>query len=275
MDLSDTQIERYARHIMLKEVGGVGQARLLESSVLVVGAGGLGSPLLLYLAAAGVGRLGVIDHDIVDLSNLQRQVLHDTQAVGTPKVDSAARRLQAINPDIVIDRHPHRLTRDNVEGLLARYDLVADGTDNFATRFLLNDACHFAGRPLVSAAMLRFDGQLSTFKSHLGDPHPCYRCLFPEPPPAGTIPSCAEGGVFGALAGTMGSLQSVEVLKELLGIGDSLSGRLLLYDALGTSFRTIRIRRDPDCALCGPNATIKDLSLHTTNAAGQGAAEHG
>jgi molybdopterin/thiamine biosynthesis adenylyltransferase len=151
--------------------------------------------------------------------------------------------------------------------------VVADGTDNFATRFLLNDACHFGGRTLVSAAMLRFDGQLSTFKSHLGDPHPCYRCLFPEPPPAGTIPSCAEGGVFGALAGTMGSLQSVEVLKELLGIGDSLSGRLMLYDALGTSFRTIKIRRDPDCALCGPNATITDLSLH--DAARHGAAEHG
>ena len=268
MELSDTQIERYARHIMLKEVGGTGQARLLESSVLVVGAGGLGSPLLLYLAAAGVGRLGVIDHDVVDLSNLQRQVLHDTEAVGARKVDSAARRLKAINPDITIDRHPQRLSRDNVEGLLAQYDVVADGTDNFATRFLLNDACHFAGRTLVSAAMLRFDGQLSTFKSHLGDPHPCYRCLFPEPPPAGTIPSCAESGLFGALAGTMGSLQSVEVLKELLGIGDSLSGRLMLYDALGTSFRTIKIRRDPDCALCGPNATIRDLSLHEATAHG-------
>jgi adenylyltransferase/sulfurtransferase len=262
MDLTDTQIERYARHIMLKEVGGVGQARLLDASVLVVGAGGLGSPLLLYLAAAGVGRRGVIDHDTVDLSNLQRQVLHDTASVGTPKVDSAAARLQAINPDVVVEPHAEKLTRANVMDLLARYEVVADGTDNFAARFLLNDACHFAGRTLVSAAMLRFDGQLSTFKSHLGDPHPCYRCLFREPPPPGMVPSCAEGGVLGALAGAMGSLQAVEVLKEVLGIGDSLSGRLMLYDALGTSFRTIKVRRDPDCPLCGTHPTIRDLSLH-------------
>ncbi|QJE74581.1 molybdopterin-synthase adenylyltransferase MoeB [Aerophototrophica crusticola] len=262
LDFSDSQIERYARHIMLKEVGGEGQSRLLRSSVLVVGAGGLGAPLLLYLAAAGVGRIGVVDHDVVDLSNLQRQVVHDTGSIGQPKVDSAAARLKAINPDVVVETHRERLTKANVLDLLAKYDVVADGTDNFATRFLLNDSCFLAGKPLVSAAMLRFDGQLSTFKAHLGHPHPCYRCIFREPPPPGMIPSCSEGGVLGALAGTMGSLQSVEVLKELLGIGDSLSGRLLMYSALETSFRTVKVRRDPDCPLCGEHPTYRDLSHH-------------
>nr|WP_114395450.1 molybdopterin-synthase adenylyltransferase MoeB [Oleisolibacter albus] len=262
IDLTDSQIERYARHIMLPQVGGSGQARLLSGSVLVVGAGGLGAPLLLYLAAAGVGRIGIVDHDHVDLSNLQRQVIHDTAGIGLPKVDSAAARIRAINPDVVVEPHAARLTRANALDLLARYDVVADGTDNFATRYLLNDACYFAGKPLVSAAMLRFDGQLSTFKAHLGEPHPCYRCLFREPPPPGTVPSCSEGGVLGALAGAMGSLQSVEVLKELLGIGESLSGRLLLYSALETSFRSIKVRRDPDCPLCGAHPTIRDLSAH-------------
>ncbi|HYC06267.1 MAG TPA: molybdopterin-synthase adenylyltransferase MoeB [Azospirillaceae bacterium] len=262
MDLSDSQVERYARHIMLKEVGGIGQERLLSSSVLVVGAGGLGSPLLLYLAAAGVGRLGVIDDDAVDLSNLQRQVLHDTASIGQPKVESAEARLFAINPDARVEAHRARLTRANVMALVGGYDLVADGSDNFATRFLLNDACYLAGKPLVSAAMLRFDGQLSTFKAHLGAPHPCYRCVFREPPPPGLVPSCAEGGVLGALAGAMGSLQAVEVLKELLGIGDSLSGRLMLYDALATGFRTIKIAKDPECPLCGAEPAYRDLSHH-------------
>jgi len=262
IDLTDTQIERYARHIMLKEVGGIGQGRLLRSAVLVVGAGGLGSPLLLYLAAAGVGRLGVVDADVVDLSNLQRQVIHDTASLGRPKVDSALDRLQTLNPDVAVDAHATRLTRANALDLIGRYDLVVDGSDNFATRFLLNDACFFARRPLVSAAMLRFDGQLSTFKAHLGDPHPCYRCIFREPPPPGMIPSCAEGGILGALAGTMGSLQATEALKELLGIGDSLSGRLLLYSALETGFRTIRVRKDADCPLCGAAPMYRDLSHH-------------
>lgn len=262
MELTDSQIERYARHIMLPQVGGEGQAKLLSGSVLVVGAGGLGAPLLLYLGAAGVGRIGVVDHDVVDLSNLQRQVIHDTAMVGVAKVESAARRLAAINPDVVVEAHGERLTKANVMDLLARYDVVADGTDNFATRFLLNDACYLAGKPLVSAAMLRFDGQLSTFKAHLGHPHPCYRCIFREPPPPGMIPSCSEGGVLGALAGTMGSLQSVEVLKELLGIGDSLSGRLLMYSALETSFRTVKVRKDPDCPLCGERPSYRDLSHH-------------
>ncbi|WP_029012273.1 HesA/MoeB/ThiF family protein [Niveispirillum irakense] len=262
MDLSDSQIERYARHIMLPQVGGEGQSRLLSASVLVVGAGGLGAPLLLYLAAAGVGRIGIVDDDVVDLSNLQRQVIHQTDGIGVAKVESAAARMRAINPDVVVELHRLRLNRGNIESLIAPYDLVVDGTDNFATRFLLNDACHFGGKTLVSAAMLRFDAQISTFKSHLGDPHPCYRCIFREPPPPGMVPTCSEGGVLGALAGTMGSLQAVEVLKELLGIGDSLSGRLLLYAALETSFRTVKVRRDPDCPLCGTHPTYKDLSHH-------------
>lgn len=262
IDLTDAQIERYARHIMLKEVGGEGQSRLLGSSVLVVGAGGLGAPLLLYLAAAGVGRIGIVDHDAVDLSNLQRQVIHDTSGVGMPKVESAAARIAAINPDVKVVPHGVRLNRANVLDILADYDVVADGTDNFATRFLLNDACFFSGKTLVSAAMLRFDAQLSVFKAHLGDPHPCYRCVFREPPPPGTIPSCSEGGVLGALPGAIGSMQAIEVLKELLGIGDSLSGRLLLYSALETSVRTIRVRRDPDCPLCGTHPVYRDLSHH-------------
>lgn len=262
MDFSDSQIARYARHIILHEVGGTGQARLLQSKVLVVGAGGLGSPLLLYLAAAGVGTLGVIDDDAVDLSNLQRQIIHDTAGVGVAKVASAAERIRAINPDVQVQAHPERLTAANARDRIAGYDLVADGSDNFATRFLLNDACFLAGKPLVSGAILRFDGQISTFKAHLGGDNPCYRCLFPEPPPRGTVPSCSEGGVLGALAGTVGSLQAVEVLKELLGIGESLSGSLLMYDALATSFHKIKVRPDPDCPLCGRAPTITDLSAH-------------
>jgi molybdopterin-synthase adenylyltransferase len=262
LDLTDSQIDRYARHIMLREVGGEGQSKLLSSSVLVVGAGGLGAPLLLYLAAAGVGRIGIVDDDSVDLSNLQRQVIHETAGIGMPKVDSAAARIRAINPDVALDIHRTRLNRSNVMDIVGGYDVVADGTDNFATRFLLNDACYLAGKTLVSAAMLRFDGQLSTFKAHLGDPHPCYRCVFREPPPPGMVPSCSEGGVLGALAGSMGSLQAVEILKELLGIGQSLSGRLLMYSALDTDFRTIRVRRDPECPVCGVDPGYKDLSHH-------------
>ncbi len=262
MDFSDEQIERYARHIVLPEVGGIGQARLLASSVLVVGAGGLGSPLLLYLAAAGVGRIGVVDDDAVSLSNLQRQIAHDGAAIGRPKVDSARETLARINPDVRVEAHPHRLSADNVRALVAGYDLVCDGSDNFATRFLLNDACYLERRPLVSAAVLRFDGQISVYKAYRGEPHPCYRCLFPEPPPPDLIPSCAEGGVLGAMAGVMGSLQATEALKELLEIGDSLSGHLLIYDGLGTLFRKVSIRRDPNCALCGAAPRITDLSAH-------------
>lgn len=262
MDFDERQIERYSRHILLPEVGGTGQAKLLEAKVLVVGAGGLGSPLLLYLAAAGVGTIGVIDDDAVDLSNLQRQVIHTTDRVGTAKVESAARTVAAINPDVKIVPYRARLSAANALDLVAEYDLVADGSDNFSTRFLLNDACHLARRPLVSAAIMRFDGQLSTWKGFLGEPHPCYRCLFREPPPPGMIPSCSEAGVLGALAGSVGSLQATEVIKEILGIGDSLSGHMLIYDALGATFRKIRVPKDRECPLCGPEASIADLSAH-------------
>lgn len=262
MDFTDTQLHRYSRHIILPEVGGVGQEALLRARVLVVGAGGLGAPLLLYLAAAGVGTIGVIDDDTVDLSNLQRQVIHDELSLGVPKVESAAARIRALNPDVAVEVHKMRLTKDNALDLIGRYDIVADGSDNFATRFLLNDACYFAGKTLVSAAILRFDGQVSTFKAHLGDPHPCYRCLFPEPPPRGLVPSCSEGGVLGALAGFVGSLQTTEVLKEIMGIGEGLSGSLMMLDTLHASFQRITVRRDPDCPLCGAHPTIHDLSAH-------------
>ena len=266
-DFTDAQLSRYARHIVLPELGGVGQSKLMDSSVLVIGAGGLGSPLLLYLAAAGVGRIGVIDDDVVDLSNLQRQVMHDTARVGDAKVDSARDAIARVNPEVRLETHRARFTADNALALIAGYDLVADGSDNFATRFLVNDACHLAKKPLVSGAILRFEGQLATFKSGLGD-GPCYRCIFPDIPPAGLIPTCSEGGVLGAVAGAIGSLQATEVLKELAGIGDSLSGWLLIYDAMTTTFRKVRVKRDPACALCGEQPTLRDLSHH---ADGQGA----
>lgn len=252
MELTDLQFERYARHLILDEVGEEGQARLLNARVLVVGAGGLGAPLLLYLAAAGVGTLGVVDDDEVDLSNLQRQVIHSTERVGHPKTESAAAAIAALNPDVRVVAHNLRLTAGNAASLIAGYDLVADGSDNFTTRYVLNDACYRAGKTLVSAALLRFDAQLSVFKAHLGPPHPCYRCLFPEMPPDDLIPRCEQAGILGALAGAVGALQATEVLKEIIGIGDSLSGALLIYDALATSFRKIKFGRDPACTLCGP-----------------------
>lgn len=262
LDFREDQIRRYARHILLPEVGGTGQARLLAARVLVIGAGGLGSPALLYLAAAGVGTIGLIDDDVVDLSNLQRQIAHSTDRIGMAKVESAAAAARALNPDVAIETHRARLTAANALDLVGRYDLVCDGSDNFATRFLLADACHLAGRTLVSAAVLRFEGQISTFKSHLGPPHPCYRCLHPEPPPPGLIPSCAEAGVFGAVTGVLGALQATEALKELLGVGEGLSGRLILWDALAARIRTVRLRRDPACPLCGEGARIRDLAHH-------------
>lgn len=262
MDFTDEQLQRYARNIVLPEVGGVGQAKLMGAKVLVIGAGGLGAPLLLYLAAAGVGTLGVVDNDVVDLSNLQRQVIHATSRIGESKVTSAAATVRAINPEVRLIPHNERVDAANVMRLIADYDLVADGTDNFATRFLLNDACHLAGKTLVSAAILRFEGQIATFKSHLGGDYPCYRCLYREAPPAGLIPSCSEGGVLGALAGTMGSLQATEILKEIMGIGESLAGQLLLYDALDATFRKVRLRRDAGCPLCGDRPSIADLSAH-------------
>jgi len=260
--LTDAQLERYARHVILEEVGEEGQARLLGARVLVVGAGGLGSPLLLYLAAAGVGHIGIVDDDHVELSNLQRQVIHGMRNLGRAKVESAAEAIAGINPEIKVETWTARLAAENALDIVSRYDLVADGSDNFATRYLLNDACYLRARPLVSAAVVRFDAQLSTFKAYLGEPHPCYRCIFPEAPPEGLVPRCEEAGIFGALAGSVGALQATEVLKELLGLGESLSGRLIVYDGLASEFRTIRFQRDPACRLCGPAATIRDLSEH-------------
>jgi adenylyltransferase/sulfurtransferase len=262
--LTDDQLDRYARHIILKEVGGAGQARLLRARVLLIGAGGLGSPMALYLAAAGVGTIGIVDDDAVSLSNLQRQVAHRTDAIGRPKTISAAEAIHALNPDVRVIRHTERLTPENAEALIGGYDVVADGSDNFATRFLVNDACYFAGRVLVSAALGQFEGQLSTFRAHVSGPDgrhgPCYRCLFPAPPPEGAAPSCAEAGILGAVAGVMGTIQATEVLKEILGIGESLSGRLLIYQALDTAFRTVRFAADPACALCGVAPTIRSAA---------------
>ncbi len=261
MAFSDEEIERYARHIVLREVGGAGQARLAGARVLIVGAGGLGSPLILYLAAAGVGTLGIVDFDRVSLSNLQRQIAHRTADVGRLKTDSASEAALALNPGIRIEAHPTRIGPDNAMQLIEQYDLVADGSDNFQTRFLVNDACFFAKKPLVSAAVSEFDGQLATFKAHdRTDAYPCYRCLFLEPPPAGTAASCSETGILGAAAGVMGTLQALEVLKEILGIGESLAGRLLIYDALATRFRTVRVRPDPMCRLCGNSPTLLGLT---------------
>jgi molybdopterin/thiamine biosynthesis adenylyltransferase len=261
MSLSDEEVERYARHIVLREVGGTGQAKLRAARVLVVGAGGLGSPVLLYLAAAGVGTIGIADFDTVSLSNLQRQIAHTTAQVGKLKTDSARDMLGALNPGVTVERHPFRLTAENALDVIRRYDIVADGSDNFPTRFLVNDACFFAKRILVSAAVTEFDGQLATFKAH-DHSGPCYRCLFPEAPPPGTAPSCSETGVLGAAAGVMGTLQALEVIKEITGVGESMAGRLLIYEALATRFRTVTFKPDPACALCGSTPTIKDLSVH-------------
>ncbi|HEX4160036.1 MAG TPA: molybdopterin-synthase adenylyltransferase MoeB [Rhizomicrobium sp.] len=258
MKLSDEQLERYARHIVLREVGGPGQAKLLAARVLVIGAGGLGSPLILYLAAAGVGTIGIVDFDTVSLSNLQRQIAHRTDDVGVAKTESAARAAGAINPDIALELHAMRLSSVNALDLIGRYDIVADGSDNFSTRFLVNDTCYFTGRTLVSAAVTEFDGQLATFKAHdQSGPYPCYRCIFPEAPPPDAVPSCSEAGVLGAAAGVMGSLQALEVLKEILAIGESLAGQLLIYDALAARFRKVTVRPDPACPLCGENPSIR------------------
>ena len=258
LDFTDDEITRYSRNILLAEVGGTGQAKLRAARVLVVGAGGLGCPLVLYLAASGIGTIGVVDDDIVDLSNLQRQVAHTTAQIGAPKVQSVAEAARAINPACVIEPHATRLTAANARGLVSAYDLICDGSDNFPTRFLLNDACVLERRTLISAAVLRFDGQLSTFKPG----GPCYRCLYPAPPPDGLVPNCSEAGVLGAVVGVMGSLQAAEVLKEVLGIGQGLAGRLLIWDALGARFRTIALPRDPACPACGDHRTIHDLSHH-------------
>lgn len=256
----EAQIKRYSRHIILPEVGGKGQKKLLASRVLLIGMGGLGSPAALYLAAAGVGTLGLVDHDTVDLSNLQRQVLHCTGDLGRAKVDSAEEMLAALNPDIQVVKHRERLSADNAERLVADYDLVVDGADNFPTRFLLNDACYLAGKPLVYGAVFRFEGQVSVFTPGSG---PCYRCFIPEMPPPGSVPSCQEAGVLGVLPGTIGLLQATEALKLILGIGEPLVGRLLVYDALDMEMIRLRLARDPRCPVCSEPARALTLADYT------------
>jgi len=255
-DLTRDEMRRYGRHLTLPEVGIDGQRRLKSGSVLIVGAGGLGSPVALYLAAAGVGRLGIVDFDDVEESNLQRQIAHGTSAVGSPKLASMRARLADLNPHVVIETHEVRLDRTNALAILGRYDVVVDGTDNFATRYLVNDACVLLGKPNVYGSILRFEGQASVFDAARG---PCYRCLFPEPPPPGVVPSCAEAGVLGVLPGVIGAIQANETIKLLLGAGETLIGRLVLYDAWTLRFRELALRKDPDCPLCGERPTIREL----------------
>ncbi len=256
MNLTEAQIERYSRHIILSEVGGKGQEKLLGGKVLLVGAGGLGSPAGLYLAAAGIGTIGVIDADVVDLTNLQRQVIHFTDDVGTPKVESAAAKMQAINPDVQVRTYHQRLTADNALEILADYDFVIDGTDNFPSKFLVADACHFAGKPYSHAGILRFDGQLMTV---VPGQSACYRCVFNAPPPAGAVPSCSQAGVLGVLAGVVGTLQATEAVKYVLGAGELLTDSLLVYNALKSNFRKVSLKRKPTCPLCGETPTITEL----------------
>lgn len=247
-DLSTDELLRYSRHLIIPQVGLAGQRKLKASSVLVVGAGGLGSPVALYLAAAGVGRMGLVDFDVVDFTNLQRQILHGTRDVGRSKLDSAAERISEVNPNVRLERHETRLTSQNALEILREYDLVVDGTDNFATRYLTNDACVMLGIPNVYGSIYRFEGQASVFATEQG---PCYRCLFPQPPPPGAVPSCAEGGVLGVLPGLIGTIQATEAVKLLLGVGEPLIGRLLVVDAMSMRFRVVRIHKDPTCPACG------------------------
>jgi molybdopterin/thiamine biosynthesis adenylyltransferase/rhodanese-related sulfurtransferase/molybdopterin converting factor small subunit len=254
--LSHEEIRRYSRHLIMPEVGIAGQRKLKAASVLLVGTGGLGSPLALYLTAAGVGRIGLVDYDVVDETNLQRQVIHYTSDVGKLKLDSAAAKLSDINPHLIIEKHNTPLTSENALDILEDYDVIIDGTDNFPTRYLVNDACVILGKPNVYGSIFRFEGQLSVFYAKEG---PCYRCLFPEPPPPGLVPSCAEGGVLGILPGTIGTLQATEAIKLILGIGEPMIGRLLLYDALNMSFDQIKLRKNPKCPVCGVHPTITEL----------------
>ena len=262
--LSPEELERYARHIVMREVGGPGQARLKAARVLVIGAGGLGAPVMMYLAAAGVGTLGVVDDDIVTLSNLQRQIIHATPDVGRRKVDSAAARIAALNPHVQFRAHHMRIDAGNAMTLLKDYDLVTDGSDNFATRYLVADACFLAGKPLITGALGVFDASLTTIRAHeknaAGEFNPTYRCLFPEPPPPGTVPACAEAGVMGALPGVLGSMMALEAIREIVGFGEGLVGRLLMIDARAMRFETLRYSRDPANPLNGDHPTITDLS---------------
>ena len=273
MALTPEEIERYKRHLVLREVGGQGQQRLKAASVLVIGAGGLGAPLLMYLAAAGVGTIGIVDDDRVSLDNLQRQIVHDTDHVGVSKVESARETIARLNPHVRVEAHDTRIDASNALDLIGRYDIVADGSDNFATRYLVSDACYLAKRTLAFAAVGPFDGYVTTFKPHErgadGEPYPSYRCIFPEAPPPGTVANCAEVGVLGAAVGVMGTLQATEVLKEIVGIGEGLAGRLLLYDARNARFNEIKVAWDPANPLSGKAPTIRDLSIHAGG--GQGA----
>ncbi|HUZ26989.1 MAG TPA: adenylyltransferase/sulfurtransferase MoeZ [Streptosporangiaceae bacterium] len=255
-DLSVDEVKRYSRHLIIPEIGMAGQKRLKNAKVLCVGAGGLGSPALLYLAAAGVGTLGIVEFDVVDESNLQRQIIHGQSDVGRSKAQSARDSIREINPLVNVVLHEEPLDNDNALEIFAQYDLIVDGTDNFATRYLVNDACVLLGKPYVWGSIYRFDGQASVFWSEYG---PCYRCLYPEPPPPGMVPSCAEGGVLGVLCASIGSIQVNEAIKVITGVGEALAGRLMIYDALEMSYRTVRVRKDPECAICGKNPTITGL----------------
>ena len=254
--LSREELKRYSRHLTLPEVGLEGQEKLKAASVLIIGAGGLGAPLGLYLAAAGVGTLGIVDFDVVEESNLQRQVIHSTSGVGASKAGSAARRIGELNPHVRTVLHEIRLTSENAMEIMRGYDIVVDGTDNFPTRYLTNDACVLLGKPLVYGSVYRFEGQATLFDAKIG---PCYRCLFPEPPPLGTVPSCEEGGVFGVLPGLIGMIQATETIKRITGVGESLAGRLLVFDALEMRFRELRLRKDPACPVCGEHPTVTAL----------------
>ena len=254
--LTNLEVARYSRHLIMPEVGMRGQLKLKEASVLCIGAGGLGSPVALYLAAAGVGRIGIVDFDVVDYSNLQRQVIHGTPDVGRPKLDSARDRLNAINPEVTVETHDAALSSDNALGLLTGYDIIVDGTDNFPTRYLVNDACVLLGKPNVYGSIFRFEGQASVFATKDG---PCYRCLYPEPPPPGLVPSCAEGGVLGILPGVVGTIQATEAVKLIIGVGEPLINRFMIYDALRMRFRELKLRKDPECPVCGENPTVTEL----------------
>src|SRR5580698_1919164 len=257
MELDNDQIRRYSRHLILPEVGLAGQKKICSTSVLCIGAGGLGSPIMMYLAAAGIGKIGIVDFDTVDFSNLQRQIIHGTADVGRPKADSARDTIKSINPTCDVVIHNTRLSSENALEIIAQYDIVVDGTDNFPTRYLTNDACVLLKKPNVYGSIFRFEGQASVFAPHLGGP--CYRCLYPEPPPPGMVPSCAEGGVLGVLPGIIGCIQATEILKLALGKGNLLVGRLLLFNALDMKFRELKLRRDPECPICGDHPTIKEL----------------
>ena len=256
IEFTDEQIERYSRHIILPEVGGAGQQKMLEAKILLLGAGGLGSPAAYYLAAAGIGNLGIVDFDQVDLSNLQRQIIHSTERIGMLKTESAKKTIQALNPDVNVTLYNEKIDSSNIISIIKDYDYVVDGSDNFPTRYLVNDACVMESKTLIHGSIYRFEGQVTVFKPNSG---PCYRCLYPEPPPPGMSPNCQEGGVLGVLAGIIGNLQVVEVLKLILGVGEPLVGKLLIYDALKTEFRNLNLRKDASCPLCGEEPTIKEL----------------